>query len=57
MKKSIPSADTKCVICGKEITESEIVFGNYEFSKIKRGKTMFFHTECYKKEQETLKKG
>ena len=57
MKKSIPSADTKCVICGKEITQSEIVFGNYEFSKIKRGKTMFFHTECYKKEQETLKKG
>lgn len=49
MNKTIPPADTKCVVCGKSI------FGEkYEFSKPKRGKTIYFHQKCYEKE---LKKG
>lgn len=45
MKKPIPPAFTVCVICGKPVETGQ----KYEFSKAKRGKTQYFHTECYEK--------
>lgn len=54
MRKPIPPVETRCVICGKQFEVNEIAYGKYEFSKKKRGKNIFFHTECYEKE---LKKG
>jgi hypothetical protein len=48
MKKPIPTAGTRCVVCGKPIKIGE----DYEFSKGKRIKITFFHTKCY----ENLKK-
>ena len=40
--------DTICFICGKPIKTDE----NYEVSKEKRGKNIYFHKKCY----ENLKK-
>jgi hypothetical protein len=54
MKKPIPSAGTRCVVCGNLLTKHEIVYEKYEFSKPKRRKNIFFHKKCYEKE---LKKG
>jgi hypothetical protein len=54
MKKPIPTAGTRCVVCKNLLTTNEIVYENYEFSKPKRGKTIYFHQKCYEKE---LKKG
>lgn len=34
-----------CTICGEVITD-----GNYDFSKTKRGREIFWHKDCYKKE-------
>ena len=48
MKKPILPVDAKCVICGKPVETGQ----KNEFSKPKRGKIQFFHTECY----ENLKK-
>lgn len=45
MKKPIPPVDTKCVVCGKPVKIGE----KYEFSKQKRGNSLYFHTECYEK--------
>ena len=50
MRKPIPPVDGVCEICGKQFEAKEVVLGNYEFSKDKRGKNIFFHTECYEKE-------
>ena len=44
--KQLPPAFTVCVICEKNIFSSE----KCEFSKTKRGKTLYFHTECYEKQ-------
>ena len=43
MKKPNLPYYAKCVICGKPVETGE----KYEFSKVKRGKNQFFHSECY----------
>jgi hypothetical protein len=44
MTKLKPTADTKCIICGKPIFTKK-----YGFSKTKQRKILFFHEICYEK--------